>query len=163
MIVVDKALEKLEAENMPIRIGLVGAGFAARGFMVQMLSAIKGMRLVAVSNRTKSYAVQGFEEAEYTNFKKTKNLQDLEKTISMGKTALTNDPFLLTDSKQVDVIVEATGEVEFGSQVILRAIENNKSCDIDGFPISHPCLLILTYKSTTKTQPTNEPIKLNQH
>lgn len=126
MIIVDKALEKLEKEGKPIRVGLVGTGFAGRGFMLQMLTIIHGMRLVAVSNRTRSYAIQGFEQAEYTNFKDVKNSKELEKTISEGQTALCDDPFLLTDSAQIDVIIEATGEVEFGSQVVLRAIENKK-------------------------------------
>ncbi len=94
--------------------------------MLQMLTAVRGMRLVAVSNRTRSYAIQGFEQAKYTNYKEVKNLQEFEKTISERQTALVNNPFLLTDSEQIDVIVEATGEVEFGSQVILRAIENKK-------------------------------------
>lgn len=126
MIIVDTALEKLEAENKPIRVGLVGSGFAARGFMLQMLTFMKGMRLVAVSNRTDSYAIQGFEQANYTNYKKVSSGSEFEDAIREGKTAFSNDPFLLTDSAQIDVIVEATGEVEFGSQVILRAIENKK-------------------------------------
>ncbi len=126
MIIVDKALEKLHQENKPIRVGLVGAGFAGRGFMLQLLTAFKGMKLVAVSNRTRSYAVLGFEQADFTDYKDVSNLKDLETTIKSGKCALTNDPFLLTDSTQIDVIVEATGEVEFGSQVILRAINNGK-------------------------------------
>lgn len=126
MIVVDKALEELEKEGKPIRVGLVGAGFAGRGFMLQMLTAVVGMRLVAVSNRTRNYAVQGFEQAEFTNYWDVSSLEDLEKVITEGQTALTNDPFLLTDSKQIDVIVEATGEVEFGAQVVIRAIENKK-------------------------------------
>jgi|SRR3989344_4262871 len=126
MIIVDKYLEKLEKENKPIRVGLVGAGFAARGFMLQILTCIKGMRLVAVSNRTRSYAIQGFEQAKYTNYKDIKSLEEFEKVIAKGQTALCDDPFLLTDSAQIDVIVEATGEVEFGVQVVLRAIENKK-------------------------------------
>ncbi len=126
MIIVDKALEKLEAKNKPIRVGLVGSGFAARGFMLQMLTCIKGMRLVAVSNRTRNYAIQGFEQAGFDNYRDISNLKDLEEVIRDGKCALTNDPFLLTDSEQIDVIVEATGEVEFGAQVVLRAIENKK-------------------------------------
>lgn len=126
MIIIDKALEKLEKENKPIRVGLVGSGFAARGFMLQMLTTIRGMRLVAVSNRTRSYAIQGFKQAGYTNYKDVKNLEELEKTIKRGKVVLTNDPNLLCRSKQIDVIVEATGEVEFGAQVVLRAIENKK-------------------------------------
>jgi predicted homoserine dehydrogenase-like protein len=40
--------------------------------------------------------------------------------------AITIDPFLLTDSDQIDVIVEATGEVEYGARVIMRAIEHKK-------------------------------------
>ncbi|MBI2028296.1 MAG: NAD(P)-dependent oxidoreductase [Candidatus Levybacteria bacterium] len=126
MIIVDKALEKLEKESNPIRVGLVGAGFAGRGFMLQMLDFIKGMRLVAVSNRTRSGAVLGFKQGGYTNYKDVKSLKELEGTIKIGKTALTNNPFLLTDSRQIDVIVEATGEVEFGAQVVLRAIEKGK-------------------------------------
>lgn len=126
MIIVDKKLQELEKNGKPIRVGLVGAGFAGRGFMLQMLTAVKGMRLVAVSNRTRSYAVQGFGESEYTNYKDVSNAEELERTIKSGKTALTDDPFLLTDSEQIDVIVEATGEVEFGSRVVLSAIENKK-------------------------------------
>jgi|SRR3989344_3054928 len=126
MIIVDKYLEKLEKDKKPIRVGLVGAGFAGRGFMLQMLTAVKGMRLVAVSNRTEKFAVLGFKQAGFKNYKDVSNLKDLEKTIKSKKVALTSNPFLLTDSKQIDVIVEVTGEVEFGAQVISRAIDNRK-------------------------------------
>ncbi len=126
MVIVDKTLEKLEIENKPIRVGLVGAGFAGRGFMLQMLTFIKGMRLVAVSNRTHLNAVLGFKQAEYSNYKSVSSLNELEKVISQNKCALSDNPFLLTDSEQIDVIVEATGEVEFGAQVVLRAINNKK-------------------------------------
>ncbi len=126
MIIVDKKLQELEQSGSPIRVGLVGAGFAARGFMLQMLTAVRGMRLVAVSNRTRSYAIQGFEESGFNNYRDVSNEKELEEAIKDGKTALTNNPFLLTDSAQIDVIVEATGEVEFGSQVVTRAIENKK-------------------------------------
>ncbi len=126
MIIIDKKLEELEKAGKPIKVGLVGAGFAARGFMLQMLTAVCGMKLVAVSNRTRSCAIQGFDQAGYKDYKDVDSLKKLEETIKQGGTALTNDPFLLTDSLQIDVIVEATGEVEFGAQVVLRAIEHKK-------------------------------------
>jgi predicted homoserine dehydrogenase-like protein len=126
MIIVDKKLEQLEQSGRPIRVGLIGAGFAGRGFMLQMLTAVAGMKLVAVSNRTRFYALQGFKNAGFGNYKDVSNLSELEEAIKEGKCALTDDPFLLTDSNKIDVIVEATGEVEFGSQVVLRAIENRK-------------------------------------
>src|SRR5258706_2753998 len=94
--------------------------------MLQMLTHIKGMKLVAVSNRTRSYAVQGFEQGGFEDYKDAENIHDLENIIKSGKCALTDNPFLLTDSSQIDVIVEATGEVEFGSSVVMRAIENGK-------------------------------------
>lgn len=126
MIIVDTKLEELQKANKPIRVGLVGAGFAGRGFILQMLTCVKGMRLVAVSNRTRSYATLGFRQANFKNYKDVSNLKDLDKTIKSSQIALTNKPFLLTDSGQIDVIVEATGEVEFGAQVVTRAIQNRK-------------------------------------
>src|SRR3990170_1644393 len=91
MIVIDKALEKLEKEGKPIRVGLIGAGFAGRGFMLQMLTTVRGMRLVAVSNRTGKNAVLGFGQANFKNYQDVKSQKDLEKTIKSGKTALTNN------------------------------------------------------------------------
>ena len=50
MIIVDNALAEREAMGRPIRIGLVGAGFAGKGFALQVLSGLPGLRLVAISN-----------------------------------------------------------------------------------------------------------------
>lgn len=126
MIIVDTALEKLEKQNKPIRVGLIGSGFAARGFMVQMLNSIKGMRLVGVSNRTTKYSIQGFEEAGFKNYQLVNTQKKADEVINEGKCALTTNPFHLTESFNVDVIVEATGEVEFGAQAIVSAIANKK-------------------------------------
>lgn len=126
MIIADQVLEELDRENRPIRVGLAGTGFAGRGFMLQLLTFIKGMRLAAVSNRTISNALLGFRQAKFDQYQEVDNLKDLEKTIKSGRCALTDNPFLLTDSEQIDVLVEATGEVEFGAQVVLRAIDRQK-------------------------------------
>ncbi|KKT90510.1 MAG: SAF domain protein [Parcubacteria group bacterium GW2011_GWF2_45_11] len=50
MILIDKALEKREAEKNPIRVAMVGAGFMGRGVALQIFQAFsKGMRLVAIA------------------------------------------------------------------------------------------------------------------
>ena len=36
MIIIDKALENLEKKDRPIRVGLVGFGFAGQGFAMQL-------------------------------------------------------------------------------------------------------------------------------
>ncbi len=56
MIIVDKALQERGKEGRPVRVGLVGAGFMGRGIALQILSAMAGIRLVAISNRTTAHA-----------------------------------------------------------------------------------------------------------
>src|SRR4051812_4955271 len=51
MFIVDRALERLQKSGTPIRVGMVGAGFMARGIARQMLHYTNGMELVAISNR----------------------------------------------------------------------------------------------------------------
>ena len=126
MIIVDKALAELEAEGTPIRVGLVGAGFAGRGFMLQMLTCVRGMKLVAVSNRTRANTILGCEQAGFDNYRDASDQAELEAVIDAGALALTDKPMLLTSSPQIDVIVEATGEVEFGAQVVMSAITHGK-------------------------------------
>jgi len=52
MIIVDKALEARQEAGRPIRVGLVGAGFMARGIALQVASSVPGMRIVGIANRT---------------------------------------------------------------------------------------------------------------
>lgn len=139
MIIVDKALEQREIEGKPIRIGLIGAGFAARGFALQILTGMKGMRISAISNRTLANAKLAFTQAlgESVEVSTVTNASELENAIGNNKLVVTEDHTLLTDSPLIDVIVEATGEVEFASSLIVRAINNNKhivliNAELDG-------------------------------
>lgn len=137
MIIIDNALKKLEKDGKPIRIGLVGAGFAARGFALQVLTAIPGMRLVAIANRTASYGHQAYKDAGITDITDVKTAEEFARAVLEGKHVFTTDATILTDSDQIDVIVEATGEVEYGARVIMRAIENKKhavfiNAELDG-------------------------------
>lgn len=126
MIILDKALHKLEKENKPIRVGLVGAGFAGRGLAIQFLEGIPGMRLAAVSNRTLSYAQQTYSESNIRDATEVGTQEDLDKAIKENKYIYTSNSRLITRSPEIDVIVEATGEVEFGAGVVMDAINNKK-------------------------------------
>lgn len=126
MIVIDKALEKLEKSGKPIRVGLVGFGFAGQGFAMQLLEGIPGMKLVAISNRTFKNIEKGLRLLKVKKYQAVKTGEQIEKAIKTNVLAITSDYELLTNSKNIDVIVEATGEVEFGSFVSLSAIKNKK-------------------------------------
>lgn len=108
MIIVDTKLQELEKQGRPIRVGLVGAGFAGRGLAIQLLTRPIGMRLVAIANRTIEFARQAFTDAG----------------VDVGD--VTDDPIALCQRDDIDVIVEATGEVEFGAKVAMAAIKNKK-------------------------------------
>ena len=78
MIIIDKALEKREAEGKPIRVAMVGAGFQGRGVALQIFQAFKkGMRLVAIANRNLDGAKRAYTEAGVTDVVVAKNVSDL--------------------------------------------------------------------------------------
>jgi predicted homoserine dehydrogenase-like protein len=118
MIIIDTALQKLDASNKPIRVGMIGAGFMARG-IARQISTTSGMKLVAVSNRTLAHVYTMLDE------------------IGDKDCVILKDPMKLCESKNIDVVVEATGNVEFSSHVVLAAIKNKKhvvlmNAELDG-------------------------------
>ncbi len=126
MIVIDSALEKLQAEGKPIRVGMVGAGFMGRGIAYQMVNVFQGMDLVAICNRNLAGAVRAFEEAGVMEVVEASSAAELEENIRKGKFSVTEDPMALCRAGNVDVILEVTGDVAYGAEVILEAIQQGK-------------------------------------
>src|SRR3989344_483839 len=126
MIIVDTALEKLEKEGKAIRVGMVGAGFMAKGLLDQIVNQTPGMKVVAVSNRTvknaqKNFAFAGIKETVFV-----KTAKELDEAISLNRPAVTDDFAILCEANNIDVVVDMTGAVEFGAKVVLEAIKNKK-------------------------------------
>ena len=126
MILIDDALARREAEGRPVRVGLVGAGFMARGIVWQLRHTVPGMRLVAVANRTPDKAEAAVRAAGHASSRHVGDQDGVAACVRDGVPAITDDPRLLCDSPDVDVLVEATGAVEFGAQVVTRAIERGR-------------------------------------
>jgi len=126
MLIVDTKLKELERQGKPIRVGMIGAGYMARGFISQLLSPVKGMRLVALSNRTLDRAEQRLAEAGGPPSCRVGNAAEVDQAIRAGKLAISEDPFALCEAEQIDILVESTGAVEFGAQVALRAFAHGK-------------------------------------
>ncbi len=136
MIIVDTALRRREAEGRPIRVGMIGAGFMARGIANQIVNSVPGMRLVAVANRTVENAERAYREAGAA-YARAVTIGELEDNIAAGRPSVTGDATLLTDADSIDCLLEVTGAVEFGAQVTLRAIERRKhvvtmNAELDG-------------------------------
>ena len=127
MIIVDSALERREAEGNPVRVAMIGAGFMGSGIALQMLTAKRrGMRLVAISNRTIEKAERAYLDADAGVVERVQDRRGLEDAIARERFAITDDPMLLCEADGIDAIIEVTGDVELGAQVTLRAIEHGK-------------------------------------
>jgi len=126
MIIADAALERREREGRPIRVGIVGAGYIARGIATQLLSPPLGIRLAAISNRTVSRAERVICDGGLGRFRRVSSVAGLEEGVSLGEVSVTDDPALLCDAGNVDIIIDATSDIDFGARVVLRAIEHGK-------------------------------------
>jgi predicted homoserine dehydrogenase-like protein len=126
MIIVDTALAAREADGDPIRVALVGAGFVARCAALQFLTPLRGMRLVAIANRTVHKAESAIRQAGATNVTHVDTARGIDDAIAAGRIAVTGDAESLCQAESVDVVIEATGHVEFGTRVCFEAIRNGK-------------------------------------
>ena len=126
MIIVDRALEKREKEGKPIRVGIVGAGYMGRAMVLQIEKYVPGMKCAGIYNRTPSRAEEAYRDAGITSVDKVETSSRLEESVAAGRGAITENPDVLCEARNIDVIIEATGDVEFGAHVALKAIENGK-------------------------------------
>jgi predicted homoserine dehydrogenase-like protein len=118
--------ERLSARG-PIRVAVVGAGTSGAMIIRHLMSrVVPALRLVAVANRTvrRTAALMetelGYPPAEVST------AHDLELALERGVPALCSDAELLCSSDKVEVVVEATGTVEFGATVVCKAIQHHK-------------------------------------
>ena len=137
MIIVDRALQQRQAEGRPVRVALVGAGFMGRGFVNQVVNSVPGMELVAIANRTVSKARDAYEQAGVTGVVEADDVAGVERAISAGQPVVSASYEAVVGAGQVDAVVEATGNTEYGAHVVLHAIESGKhivllNAEVDG-------------------------------
>src|SRR5687767_8023182 len=95
MIIVDTALAKRQANNNPLKVAMIGAGFMGRGIALQILKYTQGMDLVAIYNRTVSGAQRAYMEAGVESVPVINSQSVLEDRIASGKYSIVEDPMLI--------------------------------------------------------------------
>jgi predicted homoserine dehydrogenase-like protein len=126
MVIVDSALRAREASGNPLRVGMIGAGFMARGIAHQITNAVPGMRLCAIANRGLDGARRAYRDAGVEEVKEVSQLADLEDAIRENLPAATENPFLLCQADGIEALIDVTGAVESGARLALEAIEYRK-------------------------------------
>lgn len=128
MIIVDTLLKNRAAENNPVRIGVFGAGFMGRGLVNQVVRYTPGMHVGVLCNRTVAAARQALLDAGVppSDIVEAETVAAADLAVEQGKSVITADPLVACAMSQVDVLIEATGHVEYGARVTTAAIENSK-------------------------------------
>ncbi|MHC2335449.1 NAD(P)H-dependent oxidoreductase [Bradyrhizobium sp. USDA 4454] len=137
MFIVDRELERLQRAGTPIRVGMVGAGFMAKGIARQMLQYTKGIELAAICNRHIDEARKAYAESGESNVTQVRRVDELDDCIARGRRAITDDPMLLCNADGIDLILEVTGTIEFAAGVVMQAIARTKhvvmmNAELDG-------------------------------
>ncbi len=137
MIIVDRLLAQRAEEGRPVRVGMIGAGFMAKGIANQIVNSVPGMVLAAIANRTLSRAAECYRIAGIEAPRSVSSVQALDAAIESGTPAITDDPLLLCAAGRLDCLVDVTGAVEHGAQVTMAAIAQGKhvvsmNAELDG-------------------------------
>ena len=126
MILIDKAIESRQRSGNPIRVGLVGAGYSGKNIAYQILKSFPGLRLVAIANRTVGAAQAAYTEAGVVEVSVVDSCAGLQQAMELQRYAVTDDASILCRADGIEVIIEATGTIEFGAGVVAQAIEHGK-------------------------------------
>jgi predicted homoserine dehydrogenase-like protein len=126
VIIVDKALERRQLDNNPIKVGMVGAGYMGQGMAAVIERNMVGMQVVAIANRTLENAERAFAAAGVEDYGTVTDQAAMDDRLGRGGRAVTSDPLLVCRSPGIEAVIECTGEVEAAARVVTEAIANGK-------------------------------------
>jgi predicted homoserine dehydrogenase-like protein len=128
MIIVDNAIQARMKTGRPIMVGVYGAGFMARGMIINSERYMKVLHIAVICNRNIERAIKVFIDAgvDRANIIEVSNLQSLNAAIMRGQRAVTSDPTLIPRCLAIEAVFETTGHVEYGAAVTVDCIDNKK-------------------------------------
>ena len=126
MIIVDTALAERNAAGDPVRVGLVGGGFMARGITFQVVGHMKGLTISAIANRTIAHAIEAFRDAGIDDPVQVHTPDEVDEHVRAGRHVVTDDPAVLAQSRSLEGIIDATLDIEHSVRVAMAAIDGKK-------------------------------------
>lgn len=127
MYIIDNALKRREAAGDPIKVGVIGAGEMAKGIINQITRYSPGIQVAVTYNRTLQKAVDAYRQAGLLDYKVIDNSDDLEKVISTGVPAITDNIDAVCEAQGLDLLIEVTGSIEFAARTITKAFDNKQN------------------------------------
>lgn len=136
MIIVDTAIQQRIAEDRPIRVAMIGAGYSAKHIASQIVSSFPGMHLAVIANRTPEAAKNVFSIAGIDDVTAINTAGELGDIIAKRRYCVTDNADAVFACEDIDAVIETTGEVEYGAWACLQAIKSGKhtfalNCEMD--------------------------------
>ena len=125
MIIIDKILRYYFRSWKEIRVGMIWAGFMAKWIANQLIHYSEWIRLVAIANRNIEKAASCYEHI-WERYEIVDSKEGFDKLFDQRIGIITNDPYLITKSNNIDVILEVTWTINYALPIILDAIEQKK-------------------------------------
>lgn len=122
----DARLMKHQRAGTPVRVGILGPGFMGKALLHQITARTPGMQVTAVYSRSAERGLAALDWAGISDRVLADSSSAISAAAARDSIALTEDVEALTAADSVDVIVDATGAVEFGARAALSAIEHGK-------------------------------------
>lgn len=128
MLSFDLDMARRERSGQPVHVSLIGAGFMGRGIASQMVNGMPGLRLSLICNRTLHRAADAFAEAGIPRDQivEAQTPEQASIAIADGKYVVTNNPKVAATTEGIDVVMEGTGQVVYGTDIALDAIAAGK-------------------------------------
>jgi predicted homoserine dehydrogenase-like protein len=122
-----KRMQIWAEKNHPARVAVVGAGFVGKG-LVYRLSKIEGINASLVINRSLDNGLEAYVRAGHkrTQIVVSDDVNTLSRAIDSNKPALTSRLEVLQELKNIDVVFEATGAIDYGARAVLLALRSGK-------------------------------------
>jgi predicted homoserine dehydrogenase-like protein len=144
MIGLNEELERRQAAGNPVRIGLIGAGQMGTDVIAET-SMMKGIQVVASADIDIQRAVAGYQIGQVGGeVVVAETAEQADDAVAAGKRVAARDYRVITDMRNIDVMLESTGVPEIGCRAALRAARRghdlammNVETDITVGPILH--------------------------
>ncbi|OHB66177.1 MAG: hypothetical protein A2Y77_04575 [Planctomycetes bacterium RBG_13_62_9] len=121
MIGLNEELAARAAAGKPVKIGMIGAGQMGVDVVAQV-KMMKGIDVVVIADIDKKRAGDGYRIGMLEgDVVEAASAGEADAAVAQGKRVVTDDYRVVTDMKQVDVMLEATGVPEVGAKAALRS------------------------------------------
>jgi predicted homoserine dehydrogenase-like protein len=120
-------LRRRDSAGQPLLVGVIGAGFFGAG-AVRQLARVRGLEPTVVANRSPERAVAALSSAgiDRARIVVCEDLRPAREAIASGRYVVTSNPDLPCQLDQIEVVLEATGNVAVGARVALAALAEGK-------------------------------------